>query len=244
MLRNRAAAQKSRELKKAEYDLVLQDKNRLSDENTSLKVRLEQLEQELRLIRETWMPRTSAQQPTPTEEKTLDFLFPTSLDTLPLNTSPSSTEYTLDPATLAANAGTPETQASDTLLTHQPAVLVCDLPCQQRVMAKSSSLMCRVTWISVASSETLWSTLNVPKFSQSSNLSKASPVSRNSATVLEFRQPLFARLVSARLYGATNLSLRQVCAKKFLVSVRRRARISGKVSRRKRSGYRRDSAIF
>jgi len=136
VLRNRAAAQKSRELKKAEYEVVVQERDRLAQENEKNKMIIADLERRLKALEEgKALPQLvpdGIQQPNSVKEKLLDFAPGISLDSF------RDLQFTLNPSDI--NEGTDlDASNSETLcLTHQPAALMCDLPCQQRVSALTS----------------------------------------------------------------------------------------------------------
>jgi hypothetical protein len=74
VLRNRAAAQKSRELKKHEYELVVLDRDRLQNENEQFKILINDLQQRIKALEEkNSLPQLVAGPPTPASEKNLEF---------------------------------------------------------------------------------------------------------------------------------------------------------------------------
>jgi len=131
VLRNRAAAQKSREVKKQQLEKIEQERDVLKEQNEILLAtnrQLEALQQQLldkaqRLEEENQRLRdrpdcTQAPNPGP-DEKNVEF-----------TVDPG---FTLDPTSLLSTCGIVNTPVSSPCMTHQPAVLVCDLPCLQGI---------------------------------------------------------------------------------------------------------------
>jgi len=131
VLRNRAAAQKSREVKKQQLEKIEQERDVLKQQNEILLAtnkQLEALQQQLldkaqRLEDENHRLRERpdrGQAPTPVpEEKNVEF-----------KVDPG---FTLDPTSLLSTSGLVETPVSSPCMTHQPAVLMCDLLCLQGI---------------------------------------------------------------------------------------------------------------
>jgi regulator of replication initiation timing len=132
VLRNRAAAQKSREVKKqqleaieSERDMLKQKFETLVEENTKLTASNNHLHTELKKIQEenARLKLHSNQPPPPVAEE------PSSFDTLFMDC------YGVDPNTTVTypdSAHDDDSVLSESpCMTHQPAELVCDLPCLQ-----------------------------------------------------------------------------------------------------------------
>lgn len=142
VLRNRAAAQKSREVKKMqlekieqERDILKGEKEKILEAHKQLLEYTQRLEEENRRLREKSQPdlRTEGQLPTPKqEEPSLDVPFTFGLS-----------EFTLDPTTLLSSTDFSDSDGtfSSPCMTHQPAVLMCDLPCQRGISMKTFLLV-------------------------------------------------------------------------------------------------------
>lgn len=158
VLRNRAAAQTSRERKRLEMEKLENEKIQMEQQNQFLLSRLSQMEAEnnrlnqqvARLSAEVRGSRCSSPKPaaspiTTTESPTLTpTLFKQERDDhLPLERipfpTPSVHDYspTLKPSTLAAPAAAAETPATDA--TQHPAAMLCDLQCPSAMGASRCS---------------------------------------------------------------------------------------------------------
>jgi hypothetical protein len=136
VLRNRAAAQKSREVKKQQLEKIEQERDVLKEQNELLLAsnkQLEHLKQQLlehaqRLEEENRRLRgdsdSHSSEPSVIEDPNLDF---------------SVTSAFLDPTTLISNCDSIQSDGSISFpsMTHQPAALMCDLPCLQGILTMS-----------------------------------------------------------------------------------------------------------
>lgn len=145
MLRNRAAAQKSREVKKQQLEAIEQERDVLKRENevlaaenshfqsivSQMQDRFQQMQEENRRLRLTSGSPEQEQQHQPL------------MDDKPLDEFVFDTNYGLDPTSLFSATGTSQNEPESPCMTHQPAALMCDLPCLQGkpIMAISSILM-------------------------------------------------------------------------------------------------------
>jgi hypothetical protein len=136
VLRNRAAAQKSREVKKQQLEKIEQERDVLKEQNEVLLAtnkQLEQLKQQLlehtrRLEEENRRLRSSS---TETDETTNSVLNEP-------NIGFTVSSAFLDPTDLITNYESIPTDGSITFpnMTHQPAALMCDLPCLRGILMK------------------------------------------------------------------------------------------------------------
>lgn len=134
VLRNRAAAQKSREVKKQQLEKIEQERDILKEQNElliSTNKQLEQFKQQL-LEHTRRLEDENRQLRNPSSE--------TDSNGDSIAKDPSLkfavTSAFLDPTSLIANCESIPSDGSISFpsMTHQPAALMCDLPCLQRVL--------------------------------------------------------------------------------------------------------------
>lgn len=138
VLRNRAAAQKSREVKKQQLEAIEQERDVLKRENEVLAAENSQYlsivaqmqDRYQRMLEENRRLRLSSGSP----EQQL-------MDDKPLDGFVFDPNYALDPTSLFSATGTAQNEPESPCMTHQPAALMCDLPCLQGRPTMTSSLI-------------------------------------------------------------------------------------------------------
>lgn len=138
MLRNRAAAQKSREVKKQQLEAIEQERDVLKRENEVLaaenshylSIVAQMQDRYQRMLEENRRLRLSSGSP----EQQL-------MDDKPLDEFVFDPNYALDPTSLFSATGTAQNEPESPCMTHQPAALMCDLPCLQGKPTMTSSLV-------------------------------------------------------------------------------------------------------
>lgn len=163
MLRNRAAAQKSREVKKQQLEKIEEERDLLKAQNQMLLARTRELEERLsRFLPKDGQPMSSSSPASPLPslhplQSDLSSFFDnadfstatttattTSTPSPPTATSPTAT--TLNPASLLSSDSpfqlladdesnlSSSSPSSSSCKTQQPAALLCDLPCLQEAL--------------------------------------------------------------------------------------------------------------
>jgi len=138
VLRNRAAAQKSREVKKQQLEAIEQERDVLKRENEVLaaenshyqSIVAQMQDRYQRMLEENRRLRLSSGSP----EQQL-------MDDKPLDEFVFDPNYALDPTSLFSATGTTQNEPESPCMTHQPAALMCDLPCLQGKPTMASSLI-------------------------------------------------------------------------------------------------------
>jgi hypothetical protein len=123
VLRNRAAAQKSREVKKQQLEKIEEERDALKTQNEILVARNKQLEAIVERLRQH-VP-IEDQQEIPSQLSLLDITGLYAFD---------GPNFTLNPASLLSNSPfniVSDVPSSSSCKTQQPAALLCDLPCLQ-----------------------------------------------------------------------------------------------------------------
>jgi transcriptional activator HAC1 len=160
VIRNRQAAQTSRERKRLEYEALEKAKSALEVDNVELKTRLtsterenielaqrlQSLEQQLKTFQDTIRVAQEIAQTAQSSSQTQPLPSPAASDDVPSRIS--YVDATLDPNTLFSGDANNNSSSSLDIAnvealfkTQQTAVLLCDLPCLQRASRPSAELL-------------------------------------------------------------------------------------------------------
>lgn len=216
VLRNRAAAQKSRELKKHEYELVVLDRDRLQTENEQFKIQINDLQQRIKALEEkNSHPQLIAGPPTPASEKSIEFTTPEDLTT----SFENFPELSLNPNIFIDGSVLDLNNNEIFPLTHQSAVLMCDdLPCQGITSSSRSRTTHLWRLVINAALTTFWSMSLDPMLISLLQTLSSNPKDDTASDIQKRLVSLFWNELRARLTAKTNSLSKEAHATKTSVT--------------------------
>ena len=136
VLRNRAAAQKSREVKKQQLEAIEQERDVLKRENEVLAAENSHFQNIVAQMQDRYQRTLEENRRLRLSSGSPEHL----MDEKPLDEFVFDTNYGLDPTSIFSATGTAQNEPESPCMTHQPAALVCDLPCLQGKMTMATFL--------------------------------------------------------------------------------------------------------